>query len=84
MLLKACRRSVPEGSRYRLGWLERGRCICWKAWPDGRGAKERLKVGQAKKEAQLEDDLLEEEKVIPGATVSRGRCSVCSRRECGC
>ena len=82
-MLKACRRSVPDGSRYRLGWLERGRCICWKAWPDGRGAKEMLKVAQAVKEAKLEDDLLEE-KEIPVATVFGGRCPVCSRRECWC
>ena len=76
MLQMACKRSVPEGSRHRLGWLERGRCLCWKAWPDGRSAKERLKVFviEVVKEAQEEDNLKEQ----PGNTWVEclGRCSI--------
>ena len=84
MLLKACRRSVPEGSRYRLGWLERGRCICWKAWPDGRSAKERLKVIVVEVVKEAEEEYYLKEK--PGNTLVEGlgRCSICSRRVCSC
>ena len=83
LLMRACRRTVPSGSRYRLSWLERGRCICWMAWPDGRGAKERLKVCQATKGPEGTADTGEDEGEVVNF-VFGSRCPNCSHRVCAC